>query len=166
MTHQHLHSPTKLTEFARDFDTEEPDTLFGKLVNRLTNAYNTSYNTINVANTSQFVLHAPELLVPRSADAVPSPNASVTTDFAVLSSSNNSNNNQRSTPIGESSSSSSNLSLSIQPVLIDRAAVEPEDFEEASLASARSASNNNKSSTPSSGSHDDLSADKVNSNAC
>lgn len=43
---QHLHSPTQLTEFAREFE-EEPDTLFGKIVNRLTNVYNTSYNSVN-----------------------------------------------------------------------------------------------------------------------
>lgn len=41
-----LHSPTQLTEFAREFD-EEPETLFGKFVNRLTNVYNNSYNSVN-----------------------------------------------------------------------------------------------------------------------
>lgn len=43
---RHLHSPTKLTEFARDFD-EEPETVFSKIVNKLHNAYNTGYNTVN-----------------------------------------------------------------------------------------------------------------------
>lgn len=41
-----LHSTTKLTEFARDFD-EEPETVFSKFVNKLQNAYNTGYNTVN-----------------------------------------------------------------------------------------------------------------------
>ena len=48
---RHLHSPTKLTEFAREFD-EEPETLFTKFVNKLTNAYNTSYNTVNDLQTA------------------------------------------------------------------------------------------------------------------
>lgn len=43
---RHLHSPTKLTEFARDFE-EEPETFFTKFVNKITNVYNTSYNTVN-----------------------------------------------------------------------------------------------------------------------
>lgn len=43
---RHLHSPTQLTEFAREFE-EPPDTLFGKFVNRLTNVYNNSYNSVN-----------------------------------------------------------------------------------------------------------------------
>lgn len=43
---QHLHSPTKLTEFARDFE-EEPETLFGRFVNKIQNAYNASYNSVN-----------------------------------------------------------------------------------------------------------------------
>lgn len=46
--HKNLHSPTKLTEFARDWE-EEDDTLIGKLVTKLTNVYNTGYNTVNVA---------------------------------------------------------------------------------------------------------------------
>lgn len=45
---RHLHSPTQLTEFAREFE-EPPDTLFGKIVNRLTNVYNNSYNSVNEA---------------------------------------------------------------------------------------------------------------------
>ncbi|XP_023294210.2 putative 1-phosphatidylinositol 3-phosphate 5-kinase isoform X2 [Lucilia cuprina] len=43
---QNLHSMTKLTEFARDFE-EEPETLFGRFVNKIQNAYNQSYNTVN-----------------------------------------------------------------------------------------------------------------------
>ncbi|XP_055381749.1 putative 1-phosphatidylinositol 3-phosphate 5-kinase [Condylostylus longicornis] len=43
---RHLHSPTKLTEFARNFE-EQPETLLTKFVNKITNAYNTSYNTVN-----------------------------------------------------------------------------------------------------------------------
>lgn len=44
---RNLHSPTKLTEFARDFDIE-PDTFFTKFVNKITNVYNSGYNTVNV----------------------------------------------------------------------------------------------------------------------
>lgn len=44
---RNLHSPTKLTEFARDFDIE-PDSFLAKFVNRITNAYNSGYNTVNV----------------------------------------------------------------------------------------------------------------------
>lgn len=47
---RNLHSPTKLTEFARDFDIE-PDTFFAKFVNRITNVYNSGYNTVNVVPT-------------------------------------------------------------------------------------------------------------------
>lgn len=43
---QHLHSPHKLTEFARDFE-EEPETLLSKFVSKIQNAYNASYNTVN-----------------------------------------------------------------------------------------------------------------------
>lgn len=49
---RNLHSPTKLTEFARDFD-HEPETFLTKFVNRITNAYNTGYNTVNVVSQSQ-----------------------------------------------------------------------------------------------------------------
>lgn len=45
---RNLHSPTKLTEFARDFD-QEPETFLTKFVNKLTNAYNSGYNTVNIA---------------------------------------------------------------------------------------------------------------------
>uniref|UniRef100_A0A6B2EHR2 1-phosphatidylinositol-3-phosphate 5-kinase n=1 Tax=Phlebotomus kandelakii TaxID=1109342 RepID=A0A6B2EHR2_9DIPT len=45
---RNLHSPTKLTEFARDWD-EEPETLLSKFVTKITNAYNASYNSVNVA---------------------------------------------------------------------------------------------------------------------
>lgn len=44
---RNLHSPTKLTEFARDFDAE-PETFLTKFVNKITNAYNSGYNTVNV----------------------------------------------------------------------------------------------------------------------
>lgn len=42
-----LHSSTKLTEFAREFE-EEPETIFTKFVNKITNAYNNNYIGINV----------------------------------------------------------------------------------------------------------------------
>ncbi|XP_030387596.1 putative 1-phosphatidylinositol 3-phosphate 5-kinase [Scaptodrosophila lebanonensis] len=44
--HQHLHSPTKLTEFARNFE-DKPESLFGRVVNKIQNVYNQSYNTVN-----------------------------------------------------------------------------------------------------------------------
>lgn len=51
---RNLHSPTKLTEFARDFDAE-PETFLTKFVNKLTNAYNSGYNTVNVPPQSNIV---------------------------------------------------------------------------------------------------------------
>lgn len=53
---RNLHSPTKLTEFARDFDIE-PDTFFAKFVNKITNVYNSGYNTVNVVPARQNFLH-------------------------------------------------------------------------------------------------------------
>lgn len=44
---RNLHSPTKLTEFARDFENE-PDTFLNKVVQKITNAYNSSYNSVNI----------------------------------------------------------------------------------------------------------------------
>ncbi|EDW85898.1 uncharacterized protein Dwil_GK23306 [Drosophila willistoni] len=44
--HQHLHSPTKLTEFARDFE-DKPESLFDRVVTKIQNVYNQSYNTVN-----------------------------------------------------------------------------------------------------------------------
>uniref|UniRef100_A0A034VB90 Putative 1-phosphatidylinositol 3-phosphate 5-kinase n=1 Tax=Bactrocera dorsalis TaxID=27457 RepID=A0A034VB90_BACDO len=49
---QHLHSPTKLTEFARDFEDEETESILDRFVNKIQNVYNQSYNTVNeVANS-------------------------------------------------------------------------------------------------------------------
>lgn len=49
---QHLHSPTKLTEFARSFEDEETESILGRFVNKIQHVYNQSYNTVNeVANT-------------------------------------------------------------------------------------------------------------------
>lgn len=53
---RNLHSPTKLTEFARDFDIE-PDTFFAKFVNKITNVYNSGYNTVNVVPARPGFLH-------------------------------------------------------------------------------------------------------------
>lgn len=47
MINRNLHSPTKLTEFARDFENE-PDTFLNKVVQKITNAYNSSYNSVNI----------------------------------------------------------------------------------------------------------------------
>lgn len=51
---RNLHSPTKMTEFAREFD-EEPVTYFSKFVNKLTSAYNNGYNTVNIAPSQSVV---------------------------------------------------------------------------------------------------------------
>lgn len=50
---QNLHSLTKLTEFARDFENQ-PETFLGRFVNKIQNAYNHSYNTVNeISSTNQ-----------------------------------------------------------------------------------------------------------------
>ncbi|XP_017482911.1 PREDICTED: putative 1-phosphatidylinositol 3-phosphate 5-kinase [Rhagoletis zephyria] len=49
---QHLHSPTKLTEFARDFEDGEPESLLDRFVNKIQNVYNQSYNTVNEVATT------------------------------------------------------------------------------------------------------------------
>lgn len=68
---RNLHSPTKLTEFARDFDIE-PDTFLAKFVNKITNVYNSGYNTVNVVpSTSSPVLTVGQLPVSHG----PSPNS-------------------------------------------------------------------------------------------
>lgn len=51
---RNLHSPTKLTEFARDFDAE-PETFLTKFVNKITNAYNSGYNTVNIVPPQNIV---------------------------------------------------------------------------------------------------------------
>lgn len=48
---QNLHSLTKLTEFARDFENQ-PETLLSRFVNKIQNAYNHSYNTMNEISSS------------------------------------------------------------------------------------------------------------------
>lgn len=50
MINRNLHSPTKLTEFARDFENE-PETFLNKVVTKITNVYNSGYNTVNVSPT-------------------------------------------------------------------------------------------------------------------
>ncbi|XP_060652864.1 putative 1-phosphatidylinositol 3-phosphate 5-kinase [Drosophila nasuta] len=44
--HQHLHSPNKLTEFARNFE-DKPESILNRMVNKIQNVYNQSYNTVN-----------------------------------------------------------------------------------------------------------------------
>ncbi|KAH8371675.1 hypothetical protein KR093_008430 [Drosophila rubida] len=44
--HQHLHSPSKLTEFARNFE-DKPESILNRMVNKIQNVYNQSYNTVN-----------------------------------------------------------------------------------------------------------------------
>lgn len=96
MQHRNLHSPTKLTEFARDFDAEPPDTFFGKFVTRLTSAYNTSYNAVNVAP-----------------DTTPSPTAETAASLKRSASSSAANSSNASTsstpPSSEPNSNSHNL---------------------------------------------------------
>lgn len=48
---RNLHTQNKLTEFSREFE-EEPETLFSKFVSKVSSAYNTNYNTINIPNQS------------------------------------------------------------------------------------------------------------------
>lgn len=70
---RNLHSPTKLTEFARDFDTE-PDTFLMKFVNKINNAYNSGYNTVNVVPTTSSVLNVG--FVPIKSNASPTDSSS------------------------------------------------------------------------------------------
>lgn len=49
---RNLHTQNKLTEFSREFE-EEPETLFSKFVNKVSSAYNSNYNTINVIPANQ-----------------------------------------------------------------------------------------------------------------
>lgn len=44
---RNLHTQNKLTEFSREFE-EEPETLFSKFVSKVSSAYNSNYNTINI----------------------------------------------------------------------------------------------------------------------
>lgn len=67
---RNLHSPTKLTEFARDFDIE-PDTFLTKFVNKITNVYNSGYNTVNVVPTSSPVLGIGQAAGPSASNVSP-----------------------------------------------------------------------------------------------
>lgn len=49
---RNLHTKNKLTEFSREFE-EEPETLFSKFVSKVSSAYNSNYNTINVIPSNQ-----------------------------------------------------------------------------------------------------------------
>lgn len=49
---RNLHTQNKLTEFSREFE-EEPETLFSKFVSKVSSAYNSNYNTINVIPPNQ-----------------------------------------------------------------------------------------------------------------
>lgn len=53
---RNLHTQNKLTEFSREFE-EEPETLFSKFVSKVSSAYNTNYNTINIPNQSVSSIH-------------------------------------------------------------------------------------------------------------
>lgn len=81
---RNLHSPTKLTEFARDFDIE-PDTFLAKFVNKITNAYNSGYNTVNVVPSSSSVLGiGPAVNVSENSTPSHSSSASQTSSSASL----------------------------------------------------------------------------------
>ncbi|CAD7014619.1 unnamed protein product [Ceratitis capitata] len=79
---QHLHSPTKLTEFARDFEEEEPESLLGRFVNKIQNVYNQSYNSVNEVTNNGTEGGAP-VHVPKT------PNIASESDDATSSTSNN-----------------------------------------------------------------------------
>lgn len=51
---RNLHSPTKLTEFARaDVDgDEDSNTYFSQIVNKINSVYNSGYNTMNIVPSS------------------------------------------------------------------------------------------------------------------
>lgn len=52
---RNLHSLSKLTEFARhvdEGDCDESSTLFASFINKIQNAYNQSYNTVNEISSS------------------------------------------------------------------------------------------------------------------
>lgn len=86
MNNRNLHSPTKLTEFARNFDTE-PDTLLSKFVNKITYVYNSGYNSVNVIPTTSSVLNM--------TNSVTTSNAAITTS-SPRSMSNQSSSSQQS----------------------------------------------------------------------
>lgn len=73
---RNLHSPTKLTEFPRDWD-DEPTTLITKIKTKITSAYNTGYNIVNGAPaefepSSNHSINSPMEEVP-SSSATPLP---------------------------------------------------------------------------------------------
>lgn len=55
---RNLHTQNKLTEFSREFE-EEPETLFSKFVSKVSSAYNSNYNTINVIPPNQAINELP-----------------------------------------------------------------------------------------------------------
>lgn len=59
MINRNLHSPTKLTEFARTFDNE-PENFLNKVVNRITGVYNSGYNTVNIVPSSSSAMVSPD----------------------------------------------------------------------------------------------------------
>lgn len=73
---RNLHSPTKLTEFARDFDIE-PDTFFAKFVNKITNVYNSGYNSVNVVPTTSTVLNVGHTSASNSQTSTPTHSSSI-----------------------------------------------------------------------------------------
>lgn len=96
---RHLHSPTKLTEFARNFD-EEPETVFSKIVNKLQTAYNTGYNTVN------------DIPVPREDGSIPGPSVPIPTLSGQISvSSSRSDSSSLQCPTGIDVASISNVSI-------------------------------------------------------
>lgn len=85
---RNLHSPTKMTEFAREFD-EEPVTYFSKFVTKLTSAYNNGYNTVNIAPSQSVVSLGDQLQDPGNSGSVASgTQLSVATDKSSSTSDN------------------------------------------------------------------------------
>lgn len=93
---RNLHSPTKLTEFARQFD-EEPDTIFSKFVNKLTTAYNSNYNNVNIPPSS---LQPPQQQQQQSINTAGSSNSN-----------SHSSSNSITTPTEDDSNSSNSPSI-------------------------------------------------------
>lgn len=138
--HRNLHSPTKLTEFARDFDSEEPDSFFGKIVSRLTSAYNTSYNTVNVAPATSTLQLAAAVRKPVAMRPPEQPKNNVNTGGVSPAEATSS-----------SSGSSTSLPLRTPPAVATATADRPNSF----------ASNNQRSSTPSSSCGRNISIDDM-----
>uniref|UniRef100_A0A1I8PLT5 1-phosphatidylinositol-3-phosphate 5-kinase n=1 Tax=Stomoxys calcitrans TaxID=35570 RepID=A0A1I8PLT5_STOCA len=120
---QNLHSMTKLTEFVRDFE-DEPETLFGRLVNKFQNAYNQSYNTVNDLSSATQQSSSSANKSVFYADIKPEANSSMTRDSSsssvsssvMRSSTANSNANSDS---GSATNDDSNVNIKTEALPAD-----------------------------------------------